>query len=103
MGDSRGNGEEEPAACQAFQRLDKWIWFARVVKTRSLAAKLALEGHVRVNGERSLEPSKRVYLGDVLTLSLERRVRVLRVRGLGERRGPFSQAQTLFEDLSEPG
>jgi ribosome-associated heat shock protein Hsp15 len=81
-------------------RLDKWLWHARVVRTRSLAAKLVSEGHVRVNGGRADSPAKSVKAGDVLTIALERTVRVYRVVALGERRGPASEAQGLFEDLS---
>jgi ribosome-associated heat shock protein Hsp15 len=84
------------------QRLDKWLWFARVVKTRSLAAKLVAAGHVRVNSERMESPAKSVRTGDVLTIALERQVRVLKILGSGTRRGPFEEAKLLFEDLSPP-
>ncbi|MGO9135371.1 MAG: RNA-binding S4 domain-containing protein [Methylovirgula sp.] len=85
------------------QRLDKWLWFARVVKTRSLAAKLVQDGHVRVNGQRVEVPAKGVGPGDVLTIGLESRVAVLRILGTGTRRGPFSEASHLYEDLSPKG
>ena len=81
-------------------RLDKWLWHARVVKTRSLAARLVEGGHVRVNGVRAEAASKPVRPGDVLTIALERTVRVMKVIALGERRGPASEAQALYEDLS---
>lgn len=84
------------------QRLDKWLWFARVVKTRTLAARLVSDGHVRINGTRQDAPSKQVSPGDVLTIALERQVRVLKVIAAGVRRGPFDEARLLFEDLSEP-
>lgn len=84
------------------QRIDKWLWFARVVKTRSLAAKLVEGGHVRINGVRSDNAAKVLRPGDVLTIALERQVRVLRVIGDGERRGPFSEASLLFEELGLP-
>ena len=82
------------------QRLDKWIWFARMVKTRALAVELVTAGHVRLNGQRVRTPGKTVRVGDVLTLALERQVRVLRVLGMAERRGPFVEAQLLYEDLA---
>ena len=85
------------------QRLDRWLWFARVVKTRSLAAKLVLDGHVRVNAQRIEIPAKPVGPGDVLTIALESRIAVLRIVGIGERRGPFSEARLLFEDLNPRG
>jgi ribosome-associated heat shock protein Hsp15 len=85
------------------QRLDKWLWFARVAKTRSLAARLVAEGHVRLNARRIETPAKGVGLGDVLTISLEREVRVLKVVAPGVRRSGFSEASLLFEELSDPG
>jgi ribosome-associated heat shock protein Hsp15 len=83
-------------------RLDKWLWHARILKSRSLAARLVSDGHVRINSIRADAPSKPVKPGDVLTIALERTVRVLRVVALGTRRGPASEAQTLYEDLSPP-
>ncbi len=84
------------------QRLDKWLWFARVVKTRSLAARLVAEGHVRLNARRIETPAKPVGPGDVLTIALERQVRVLKVEAPGTHRGGFAEASLLFEDLT-PG
>ena len=84
------------------QRLDKWLWFARVVKTRALAAKLVTAGHVRLNGTRAAGPDKPVRPGAVLTIALERQVRVLRVVAPGERRGPYEEARRLYEDLTAP-
>jgi len=83
------------------QRLDKWLWFARIVKTRSLATKLILDGHVRLNSQRIDTPAKAVGPGDVLTIALESRIAVLRIVAIGMRRGPFSEARLLFDDLSE--
>ena len=68
------------------QRIDKWLWHARVVRTRSAAAALAASGHVRVNGERIDAPSRAVRSDDVVTVALDRTVRVLRVRRFAERR-----------------
>ena len=82
------------------QRIDKWLWFARVVKSRSLAAKLVAEGHVRVNSVRVETPAKALKPGDVVTVALERNVRVLKVLEPGTRRGPFSEAQSLYEELT---
>lgn len=80
-------------------RLDKWLWFARVVRTRALAQELAGSGHVRVNGQRAEAASKAVRIGDVLTIALPSRVRVLRVMDVAERRGPASEAERLYEEL----
>jgi len=84
----------------AAQRLDKWLWYARVVKTRSIAAALVARGRVRVNRERTQKPSQMVRPGDVITASVSRDVRVLKVILPGTRRGPASEAQTLYEDLA---
>lgn len=83
------------------QRLDKWLWFARVTKTRTLAARLVKEGHVRVNARRVETPAKNIEPGDVLTIALERGVRVLRVMAPGERRKGFPEASLLFEELTQ--
>jgi ribosome-associated heat shock protein Hsp15 len=82
------------------QRIDKWLWHARVVRTRSAAAALAASGHVRVNGERIDAPSRAVRPDDVVTVALDRTVRVLRVRRFAERRGSADDARALWEDLA---
>jgi ribosome-associated heat shock protein Hsp15 len=82
------------------QRIDKWLWHARVVRTRSAAAALAGSGHVRLNGTRVDAPSRAVRPGDVITIALDRRVRVLKVLGHAERRGSATEARPLYEDLS---
>src|SRR6188508_2660928 len=82
------------------QRIDKWLWHARVVRTRSAAAALAVSGHVRVNGARVEAASQLVRRGDVLVIALNRRVRILKVVGFAERRGDAEAMQALFEDLS---
>ncbi|WP_342643622.1 RNA-binding S4 domain-containing protein [Rhodoligotrophos ferricapiens] len=84
----------------AGQRIDKWLVYARLVKTRSLAVELLEHGRVRVNRERIRKPSHIVGAGDVLTVSLPRGVRVLRILACGERRGPASEAQGLYEELT---
>lgn len=85
----------------AKQRLDKYLWFARMARTRSAAADLVTGGHVRLNGRKIDQPSRGVALGDVLTVSLSRDVRVLRVAAFAERRGPYEEARRLYEDLSD--
>ncbi|MGH6715282.1 MAG: RNA-binding S4 domain-containing protein [Bradyrhizobium sp.] len=81
------------------QRLDKWLWHARVVKARTSAAALVGAGHVRVNGIREIAPGHSVKAGDVLTIALDRSVRVLKVVGFAARRGDATSARVLFEDL----
>jgi ribosome-associated heat shock protein Hsp15 len=82
------------------QRLDKWLWFARVMKSRTGAAKLVEDGHVRVNAVRADNPAKGVRPGDVLTVALDRQVRVLKVLAPGVRRGPYEEARLLYEDMN---
>jgi len=84
------------------QRLDKWLWYARIVKSRSIAAKLIEAGCLRVNRQRVVKASATVKCGDVLTATLHGCVRVIEIRGLGERRGPPSEAQTLYAELLSP-
>jgi ribosome-associated heat shock protein Hsp15 len=84
------------------QRIDKWLWFARIVKTRSLAAALVSGGKVRVNRQKIAKPSHPVAPGDVLTIALRGHVRVLRLLDPGTRRGPAPEARLLYEDLAAP-
>lgn len=78
-------------------RLDKWLWAARFFKTRSLAASEVDAGHVDVNGERP-KPAKQIRVGDELRIRLNQYTHIVHVRGLSERRGPASTAQTLYEE-----
>jgi ribosome-associated heat shock protein Hsp15 len=81
------------------QRIDRWLWHARIVRTRDDAAALADAGYVRVNGTKIDAPGRFVRAGDVITVALDRRVRVLKVCGFTERRGPASASHSLYEDL----
>jgi ribosome-associated heat shock protein Hsp15 len=81
------------------QRLDKWLWHARVVKARTSAAALVEAGHVRINGVREKAPGHPVKIGDVVTVGLDRTVRILKVVGFAERRGDSSAARVLYADL----
>jgi ribosome-associated heat shock protein Hsp15 len=83
-------------------RLDKWLWFARFLKSRTLAAGLCAEGRVRIAGKVVSKPSQAVKVGDVLTFPLHDYVRVIAVKALGVRRGPAEEARTLYDDLSPP-
>lgn len=83
-------------------RLDKWLWHARFLKTRSLAAKFIGGGAVRLNGVPVAKPAVLVGPGDVLTFGLGERVRVVRILAPGVRRGPAPEAQALYDDLSPP-
>ena len=80
-------------------RIDKWLWQARFFKSRSLASSVVEAGHVRVNAVKISRPSREVGPGDVLTFPQGRNIRLIRVLGTGVRRGPASEAQSLFLDL----
>jgi ribosome-associated heat shock protein Hsp15 len=82
------------------QRIDKWLWHARVVRTREAAAALAAAGYVRINGARVEAAAAPVRCGDVVTVALDHGVRVLRVCGFAPRRGDAGEARRLFEDLA---
>jgi ribosome-associated heat shock protein Hsp15 len=81
------------------QRIDRWLWHARVVRTRGAAAALADAGYVRVNGARVQAPGRLVRAGDVVTVALDGGVRVLKVTGFSERRGPATVGASLYEVL----
>jgi ribosome-associated heat shock protein Hsp15 len=82
------------------QRIDKWLWHARVVRTRSAAAGLACAGYVRVNGSRIETAGAAVRVGDVVTVALDRNVRVLKVTDFAARRGPSDMARALYVELT---
>ena len=82
------------------QRIDRWLWHARIVRTRHAAAALAGAGYVRVNGARIDAPGRFVRAGDVITVALDLELRVLKVRAFVDRRGPASTGASLYEELS---
>ena len=86
----------------AKQRLDKWLFFSRAVKSRTLAQKLIETGAVRVNSDRTLHTDHQVGAGDVLTMTVHSRLLVWKILDPGTRRGPPSEAQALYEDISPP-
>jgi ribosome-associated heat shock protein Hsp15 len=90
----------DPAATR--QRLDKWLWFSRCVKTRALAVQLIEQGYVRIDGKRAEQASKLVGAGNILTIALERKVLVWEILGCAERRGPFSEASKLYRVIDDP-
>ncbi len=94
--DGSGGSPESDAGAQ---RLDKWLWFARVAKTRTLASGLVSDGKVRVNRQKISKPAHGVRVGDVVTVSVARGVRVLKIEGTGSRRGPASEARLLYEEI----
>ncbi|MAU60788.1 RNA-binding S4 domain-containing protein [Parvibaculum sp.] len=84
------------------QRIDRWLWCARFLKSRSLAASLVQSGRLRVNGERVSKASRTIRPDDVLTFPLGPHIRVVRILFLADRRGPAPEARLLYEDLDPP-
>jgi ribosome-associated heat shock protein Hsp15 len=82
-------------------RLDKWLWQARFFRTRTLAAELAARRKIRINRVLVTKPHYRVRPGDVLTFPQGRAIRVVRVLALGTRRGPASEAQALYAEVTD--
>ncbi|HEX7006454.1 MAG TPA: RNA-binding S4 domain-containing protein [Alphaproteobacteria bacterium] len=93
---ANGNGTDSSGAAL---RIDKWLFFARFFKSRSLAAALCAAGRVRVNRQPIRKAHHALRVGDVLTFPQGGRIRVVRVAGLGTRRGPAEEARLLYEDL----
>lgn len=83
-------------------RLDKWLYHARFAKSRGVAAEMVGAGHVRVNGVKASKSAQKVGAGDVLTFAKSERVFVVRILAPGQRRGPATEAQTLYDNLSDP-
>lgn len=86
---------------RGWQRLDTWLWCARFARARSDCARLVAGGLLRINRQPTDKPHARLRPGDVLTLPLQRGVRVVRVLGLARRRGPATEARLLYQDLDE--
>jgi len=83
-------------------RIDKWLWFARLAKTRTAAQRLAISGRVRVNRQKNITTARQIKIGDVLTIAFDSVVRVLRIEATATRRGPAPEARLLYTDLSPP-
>lgn len=97
---NRDQGDTESGT--AARRVDQWLWFTRVVKSRTLAADLVVAGKVRVNSNKIEKPAFTLKIGDVVTVAAHSRVRIFKVAALGNRRGPPAEAALLFVDQSPP-
>lgn len=82
------------------RRIDQWLWFARIVKSRSLAQRLVADGALRINKVKVFKASAEVAPQDIVTVAVDGRVRVLKVLAPGARRGPAAEAGGLYEDLT---
>ena len=91
---SRGQPENNPSI-----RLDKWLWYARFLKSRTMASHLCEDGRVRVNRRRISKAHALIRVGDVLNFPQAKKIRVVQVLSLGRRRGPATEATTLYVDL----
>jgi ribosome-associated heat shock protein Hsp15 len=91
--------EPEGGGAPASQRIDKWLWHARVARTRTLAQELLRRGKIRVNRQKVTSASRSVRCDDVLTISIGQHIRVLKVKAFAERRGSASEAAVLFEEI----
>ena len=89
-------------ANQKGPRLDKWLWYARFFKTRALASKAISNGRFRLDGDLMSKPHRQAKCGQVLTFNQGMRIRVIRIKALGSRRGPAQEAALLFDDLAPP-
>lgn len=88
----------DPGTGEGRQRIDKWLFFARIFKSRSIAQAHVVSGHVKVNGQVVRQSSRQLLVGDRIETSIGERDLVLIVRGAGSRRGPYEEARLLYED-----
>ncbi|WP_052245413.1 RNA-binding S4 domain-containing protein [Halocynthiibacter namhaensis] len=102
MSEKAADPQNTPGAPKIALRVDKWLWHARFFKTRTLAAKQVSEGKIRINSTKISKPARTIVPGDVLTFPKDDHVRVIKVLGIGTRRGPAPEAQALYEDLDPP-
>lgn len=102
----RSAESETSAEVMTSQRIDKWLWCARFIKTRTLAGKLAASGAIRLTREgetaRVEKASASVRIGDRLAFLSGQRLRVIEVKTFGLRRGPAAEAKLLYTDHSPP-
>lgn len=92
----------EKTSSNLSQRIDKWLWHARFYKTRSIAQKQVATGKIRVDREKISSPSRKISAGNVLTITRERDIKIIEILGIADKRGPYSEAQLLYNDMSPP-
>jgi ribosome-associated heat shock protein Hsp15 len=92
------NAKQEPSSASI--RVDRWLWFARFFKSRSLATKLVQSNKLRINSVIVSKSSATIRAGDILTFPQEKEIRVVKILDIGRRRGPAPEAQALYEDLT---
>lgn len=82
-------------------RIDRFLFFIRLAKSRTLAQSVIEEGYVRIDGRRVEKPSDQVDVGSIIALPLHGQVRILRVLALPGRRGPATEARACYEEIEE--
>ena len=90
------------SSAAASRRLDQWLWFARLVKSRSLGSRLCAAGGIVINGMAIIKANHTVRIGDVIAVPRGAFRRTVRVRALGIRRGPVAEARLLYEEIAPP-
>jgi ribosome-associated heat shock protein Hsp15 len=95
------SGKSKPDA-RPVLRLDKWLWHARFFKSRGLATEQILKGRIRLNGQKMRKPGHAVGEGDALTFPMGDQMCSIRILGIGVRRGPATEARSLYLDLDPP-
>ena len=87
---------------QENQRIDVWLWYARFFKSRSISSKICRAGKVRINGDKITKAKTPVVVGDVLTFTQAKTIRIVKITGFNHRRGPAPEAQALYNDMTPP-
>jgi ribosome-associated heat shock protein Hsp15 len=95
-----GKGAPASPDAKPKERLDKWLFQARFFRSRALASDVVSAGRCRVNGQRTSKPGQGVSVGDVLTFAQAKQIRLIRIVDLAQRRGPASEAKSLYVDLN---
>jgi ribosome-associated heat shock protein Hsp15 len=93
---------EKNEAIDTAQRVDKWLWYARFFKSRAIATRLCKGRKLRINKRVVEKASATVKVGDVLTFPQGNRIKIVEILDPGTRRGPATEAQQLYKDLSPP-
>jgi ribosome-associated heat shock protein Hsp15 len=94
------NDKQPPGSVR--QRIDKWLFFTRAIKSRSLAQTFVESGKIRVNGERIRASSHQIKPGDRVEIQTDQQLRIFVMLLPGDRRGPFEEARKLYDDQSPP-
>tara|TARA_B100000575_G_C22632590_1_gene390920 strand:+ start:108 stop:503 length:396 start_codon:yes stop_codon:yes gene_type:complete len=81
-------------------RLDVYLYYTRIFKSRSIATKFVLTNRLRISGQVTQKPHRMISIGDVLTMTINDNVKILKVLDIPNRRGPYSEALNFYEDIT---